>query len=72
MERLRELTSQPTGRRSEATDEAQLWFWIAFALGLAQLSVLADAGTFSATLAAFRSQFDPGTAPPTSTVSEIR
>ncbi len=72
VERLRELVSQPTGRRSEATDEAQLWFWIAFALGLAQLSVLADAGTFSATLAAFRSQFDPGTAPPTSTVSEIR
>jgi AcrR family transcriptional regulator len=37
--------------------EEQLWFWIAFALGLAQLSALADADTFTATLDAFRDQF---------------
>ncbi len=55
VDRLRGLSSRP------ATDpgggEEQLWFWIAFALGLAQLSALADADTFTATLDAFRTQF---------------
>jgi AcrR family transcriptional regulator len=55
VDRLRGLSSR------SATDpgggEEQLWFWIAFALGLAQLSALADADTFTATLDAFRDQF---------------
>ena len=44
--------------KQPAGDEP-LWFWIAFALGLAQLSALADDDTFTATLDAFRTQFPP-------------
>jgi len=55
VDRLGELSA---GDGTESGDsEQQLRFWIAFALGLAQLSSLADAETFSATLDAFRSQF---------------
>lgn len=50
--------SRGTDHDAPVGDE-QLWFWIAFALGLAQLSALADADTFSATLDAFRTQFSP-------------
>jgi AcrR family transcriptional regulator len=58
VDRLRELSAgsgAETGGHT-AGDE-QLWFWIAFALGLAQLSALADTDTFTATLDAFRTQF---------------
>jgi AcrR family transcriptional regulator len=51
VDRLRSL-SDGGGDRDE-----QLWFWITFALGLAQLSALADGDTFSATLDAFRTHF---------------
>jgi AcrR family transcriptional regulator len=49
--------SQPDGA------EESMWFWITFALGLAQLSTLADEATFSATLGSLRRQLDtvPGT-----------
>ena len=57
VERLTAL-SGATDDHAPASDE-QLWFWIAFALGLAQLSALADADTFTATLDAFRTQFSP-------------
>ena len=57
VDRLRELSASP-GAPSDDGDE-QLWFWIAFALGLAQLSALADADTFTATLDAFRAQLTP-------------
>ncbi len=57
VERLAAL-SGATDDDAPAGDE-QLWFWIAFALGLAQLSALADADTFTATLDAFRTQFSP-------------
>ena len=33
------------------------WFWITFALGLAQLSALADTATFATTVEMFRQQF---------------
>lgn len=36
--------------------EDSLWFWIAFSLGLAQLSALADQATFAATVDRFRRQ----------------
>jgi AcrR family transcriptional regulator len=57
VERLSALSSA-TDADAPAGDE-QLWFWIAFALGLAQLSALADTDTFTATLDAFRTQFSP-------------
>lgn len=65
VDRLRELSgtlAAPAGDGDE-----QLWFWIAFALGLAQLSALADAATFAATLDAFRNQFTAN--PPGSTTT---
>lgn len=36
--------------------DGSMWFWIALALGLAQLSTLADADTFAATVATVRQQ----------------
>ena len=43
----------------EGEGEAQdpTWFWITFALGLAQLSALADTATFATTVEMFRQQF---------------
>ncbi len=43
---------------STSTDDAEdsMWLWIAFALGLAQLSALADPTTFAGTVAALRRQ----------------
>lgn len=38
-----------------SSDDAATWFWIVFAIGLAQLSTLSDEETFSATVEAFRS-----------------
>jgi len=57
--RLQDLAGGSTGAPAgppHAGDE-DLWFWVAFALGLAQLSALADADTFVATLATFRRRF---------------
>ena len=57
--RLRALVADP----SHGDDD--LWFWVAFALGLAQLGALADAETFGATVASFRRRFgdDPAASP---------
>jgi hypothetical protein len=65
VDRLRELSAGT--EPGDGDGEEQLWFWIAFALGLAQLSALGDAESFSATLDAFRAQFssDPSTSTPT-------
>jgi AcrR family transcriptional regulator len=65
VDRLGELSAGADAASGDS--EQQLWFWIAFALGLAQLSALADAETFSATLDAFRAQFsiDPSGSSPT-------
>jgi len=45
-----------SGGRPDVPVEEQdaMWVWISFALGLAQLSVLADTESFAATVAAFR------------------
>jgi AcrR family transcriptional regulator len=61
VERLAELSASPRGEPGgdDERDQEQLWFWIAFALGLAQLSALADAETFNATLGTFRRRFAP-------------
>ena len=46
-----------TLRGLAATSDETMWFWITFALGLAQLSTLADPATFAVTLEVFRRQF---------------
>ena len=46
------VAASPVGEGDDPT-----WFWITFALGLAQLSALADTATFAATVAMFRQQF---------------
>jgi AcrR family transcriptional regulator len=53
---LRRLAAGPA---DGAVDEAEdtMWFWITFALGLAQLSALADEETFAVTVEVFRRQF---------------
>lgn len=75
VERLRELSAadgeelgQDDGSDGDTSD-GSMWFWIAFALGLAQISVLADAETFATTLDTFRHRFDPARGAPTSTAS---
>lgn len=65
VERLAELSTATgdvphTGDARQTGDAAdQLWVWIAFALGLAQLSLLADGDTFDATIDTFRRRFAP-------------
>jgi AcrR family transcriptional regulator len=62
VQRLGELsgsTDGDAGGDGDPADDEQLWFWIAFALGLAQLSAVADADTFTVTLDAFRRRFAP-------------
>ena len=41
----------------EGEGQDPTWFWITFALGLAQLSALADTATFATTVEMFRQQF---------------
>ena len=41
----------------EGEGQDPTWFWITFALGLAQLSALADTATFATTVEMFRKQF---------------
>ncbi|MFN7148060.1 MAG: hypothetical protein ACK4V6_01130, partial [Microthrixaceae bacterium] len=60
VERLRELSAADGDELGHDTSDGSMWFWIAFALGLAQISVLADAETFATTLDTFRHRFDPG------------
>ena len=57
VEVLRRLSAESVA--GDATDDAEeaMWFWITFALGLAQLSALADAATFAATVEGLRRQF---------------
>lgn len=64
VERLTELSAVTDGGRTKGDANDQLWFWIAFALGLAQLSALADADTFEATLETFRRRFASDDATP--------
>ena len=45
------------GTSADATDDAATWFWIVFAIGLAQLSTLSDEDTFASTVEAFRGRF---------------
>lgn len=57
VQRLTELAGEvPLDDTAEGANAA-LWFWIAFALGLAQLGTLADPAGFSATISAFREHF---------------
>lgn len=60
VERLRHLAGHTTADTAgnDPGNEGELWFWIAFALGLAQLSTLADENTFETTVAAFRRHVD--------------
>jgi AcrR family transcriptional regulator len=52
---LRGLAASSGEGEGEAQDPT--WFWITFALGLAQLSALADTATFATTVEMFRQQF---------------
>jgi len=53
---LRNLAGGAPPNPEDGTGDDPMWFWIAFALGLAQLSALADAETFATTIAALRRQ----------------
>ncbi len=53
---LRDLAIRSQPSAAGSTGEEPMWFWIAFALGLAQISALADAESFATTLAALRRQ----------------
>jgi AcrR family transcriptional regulator len=60
VQRLAQLSSSAAGghpTRDGDDGDDDLWFWIAFALGLAQLSALADSDTFDTTLETFRRRF---------------
>lgn len=66
---LRDLATRSVDDRQPEGTEESMWFWITFALGLAQLSSLADDETFSVTVQALRRQLDvapdaPNTAEP--------
>ena len=56
---LRSLAASPGAKSAlgEGQGEDPTWFWITFALGLAQLSALADTATFATTVEMFRQQF---------------
>jgi AcrR family transcriptional regulator len=45
------------GQGADETDDAATWFWIIFAIGLAQFSTLTDEDTFATTVAAFADRF---------------
>jgi AcrR family transcriptional regulator len=59
---LRRLAAGPTDAPIDGAEDT-MWFWITFALGLAQLSALADEETFAVTVEVFRRQFASGPAP---------
>ena len=54
---LRSLAASPGAKSALGKGEDPTWFWITFALGLAQLSALADTATFATTVEMFRQQF---------------
>ena len=54
---LRSLATSPGSGQGEGEGQDPTWFWITFALGLAQLSALADTATFATTVEMFRQQF---------------
>ena len=58
---LRSLAASPGSGEGEGSGQGAgadpTWFWITFALGLAQLSALADSATFATTVEMFRQQF---------------
>ncbi len=49
--RLASAAAEPGG------DDAATWFWITFAIGLAQFSTLSDEATFTTTIGAMRDRF---------------
>lgn len=57
---LRNLAGGPPPSPEDGSRDDPMWFWIAFALGLAQLSALADAEIFTTTIAALRRQLSTG------------
>jgi AcrR family transcriptional regulator len=57
VDRLHGLAAGPGSGAPADQVEHLTWFWITFALGLAQLSALADQETFAVTVKAFRRQF---------------
>ena len=54
---LRGLAGSSGEEAGEGQGQDPTWFWITFALGLAQLSALADTATFATTVEMFRQQF---------------
>ncbi len=56
---LRRFAAQSVPGASADDAEGSMWVWIAFALGLAQLSALADPTTFAGTVDALRHQLTP-------------
>ena len=54
---LRSLAASPGSGEGSGEGADPTWFWITFALGLAQLSALADTATFATTVEMFRQQF---------------
>lgn len=57
---LRRLAAGPGAAAAVGDVEDPTWFWITFALGLAQLGALADPANFAATVELFRRQFTDG------------
>jgi AcrR family transcriptional regulator len=55
---LRRLAAGPAHAPTGQAEDT-MWFWITFALGLAQLSALADEETFAVTVEVFRRQLAP-------------
>lgn len=57
LDRLRDLAAGQVAGDAGASPDDAMWFWITFALGLAQISTLADPSTFATTVAGIRRQF---------------
>lgn len=60
VEVLRDLAETSAPAPGDVAADDTVWFWIAFALGLAQLSTLADEDTFASTIGSLRRQPPPG------------
>ncbi len=63
VEVLRDLADAEEPAAGDVAVGDTMWFWIAFALGLAQLSALADEDAFASTIGALRRQPVPGGSP---------
>lgn len=57
---LRDIADDSPSPTDDTVDGETVWFWIAFALGLAQLSALADEDTFASTIGVLRRRPVPG------------